>query len=147
MVAKFTVLPVRLYTTAFFLFISLVEIPSVLDGGRGGAALQVFAGLLVFSGAWMAVRARSATVMATPTETVYRSLVRTRRWNWDQIQGFEVRLGRLGIMRYRRRILWVLLKNGDEHRLAELNESPRSKKVSMLNEARDRLKEELEQRS
>lgn len=112
----------RVIAGVFFGFVALVEIPSVFDPGKGGIAGRIFAGLLVVAGAVFAIRGvRSATVIATDSGVIYRSLARTRFWPWDGIAQFEALDTRVGVMAWPRRVLFLRDSADQLHKCEELN--------------------------
>jgi hypothetical protein len=116
----------RALTGTAFTFFALLELPTIFQPGKGGVGLQIFSALFVAVCTVVAVRGfRSATVIADTNGVTYRSLMRTRRWQWADINRFEVHDASVGIMRYNRRVLFMRDVQGDVRKLEQLNASPK----------------------
>ena len=96
--------------------------------GRNGTqpGELAFTSALLAVMAVLAVRAAgSCTLLADDTKVIVRSLIRTRSWRWEQIDGFVVDT-RLtgGFIKYRRRMLGLCEADGRTRWLTELNCRP-----------------------
>ena len=129
----------RVVTAAFFGLVTILFVVQAFNPGKGGTGLTVFAVAAAIVCAVLTVRgARSATILARDSGVEYRSLVRTRRWTWPEIDGFEARDVRDGAMQYRRRMLFVRQRNGVVRKLQELSAS-RKRSPNPIDEIAEQL--------
>jgi len=98
--------------------------------GRNGTqpGMVAFVSVLLAIFAWLAVRAaRSCTLLADDDTITVRGLLRTRRWRWADVDGFDVRIGHVQKLSfYRRRILRLRQRDGNIRWLTELNSGLRA---------------------
>jgi hypothetical protein len=95
-----TVKWIRVAMSASFGFMFLLEIGAFYDhnGTRGGELIFTSAFLAVI--AWLTYRsARSATLIADDDSVVVRTLIRTRRWDWSDIEQFITEIRFVGVQR------------------------------------------------
>ena len=115
----------RAVLVGFFGLCTLLEIPSIFNPGKGGLGLRVLS--VGFLGVLLLLTIRglgSCTVEATVRGVRYRNLARDRRWRWEDIDQFEVREVRVGVMGYRRRVLFVHEVKGTNRKLEAVNARP-----------------------
>ncbi len=83
--------------------------------------------MLVGLTATMTIRAGfSSTVKADGDGVVARSLVRTRRWRWDQVREFVAETRSSGMVGYQRPTLGIVLTDGTTNWRTDIT-CPRSK--------------------
>jgi hypothetical protein len=129
----------RTFTAGFFGFCTVIFVVQAFNPGNGGAGLTVLASASAVVSAVLTVRgARCATIIARDTGAEYRALARTRRWTWPQVETFEARDSREGMMQYRRRVLFVQERQGQVRKLQEINAAA-SRRPNPIDEIADRL--------
>ena len=84
--------------------------------------------------------ARSATLVASRSGVVVHSLLRTRRWSWDELASFEEIVGPIGVNSVPRRFLRAHFVNGGFRNLTEINDS-RRRELDFVAELARRLNE------
>lgn len=68
---------------------------------------------------------RSGTLEATPLGILVRTVVRTHRLSWAEVQSFEEVVRAISLNQIRRRVLRVVFVDGGHHDFTELNGSVR----------------------
>ncbi len=128
--------PMQVFGGGFFLFCTLGFIIQIFTPGKGGVGLQVFAGITAVTAAWLTARCFVApTITADLNGVRIRTLVRTRKYSWPEVERFRVEVRM--VRQYRRKVLGVELRNGQTAWFSELNGSP--KRVGWVDEAVDAL--------
>jgi hypothetical protein len=109
----------------FFGLMSLLQLPAIFAPGKGGVGLVVFAIAFECLIIWLTIRAvGSATISATERGVRYRNVARDRWWTWSELDSFEARDDHVGIMAYRRRVLFVKQGDGALRKLDAINARP-----------------------
>lgn len=112
-------------TGVFFLFITVIQIGESFNPGKGGLGLQVFTAIVAAACAWLTTRALVApTITATPDGVLVRTLLKTRKYGWAEIERFEVHERAVGAMGYSRKVLALVLRNGEVNSFTALNSGP-----------------------
>jgi hypothetical protein len=129
----------RALYAGFFGFATVLFVVQAFNPGKGGAGLSVLASASAIACAVLTLRgARCATIIARDTGVEYRALGRTRHWTWSQVNAFEARDSREGVMQYRRRVLFVREERGRVRKLQEINAAT-SRRPNPVDEIADRL--------
>lgn len=86
--------------------------------------LTVLAAVTAAASAGLTTRTLFApTITATYNGIRIRTLLRTRRYGWTEVERFQVVVKLVGL--YNRRVLAIKLTNGDTKSFNQLNDSPR----------------------
>jgi hypothetical protein len=110
---------------AFFLFSTAGFIGQGFDPGKGGLGLQVLSAISAAVTSWLTGRCLVApSITATLDGVRVRTWLRTRKYSWAEIDHFQVRVVRLGLMAYRHKILGVVLKNGNSVWFSQVRDRP-----------------------
>ena len=117
---------IRWVNAAFWLLLWPISLAIAFSGG-GSAAFGVAMVLLC---TFFVIRALSMGVSYTEDGVVARGFPRVRRWTWSDIESFSVRVGTVGAMGYRRKVLVVALRSGQTIPLRDQNASPRDRSTS-----------------
>jgi hypothetical protein len=130
--------PLRITVGVFALLTTGIFIGQAFSPGKGGAGLQVLSSLCAVASASVVVRALvGPSISASPNGVLVRTLFRTRRFPWAEIERFQARTGRVGRSVSPRRILGIALKDGQTIWFSELN--ARTKTPGWVDEAVLRL--------
>jgi len=112
----------RCIVGGFFGLCTAVFIAQGFDPGKGGVGLQVFAFFSALASASVTARALVApSIVASPNGVLVRTVFRTRKYGWAEIERFQVRDGLVGRSPSLRRILGIVLSNGENVWFSELN--------------------------
>lgn len=106
----------------FALFGTAIFIGQLFNPGKGGVALQAVAA--ISAGCCAALTGRclvAPSILAAPNGARVRTLLQTRRYGWDEIEGFEVQERHVGLLAYRRKVLVIVLRNGKIDSISGLN--------------------------
>jgi hypothetical protein len=96
------------------MLVTLCFIYQAFTPGKGGVGLVVISAISAAATASMTARALIApSIAATPDGVRVRTLVRTRKYAWTEIERFQAKEERVGIAARRHRILGIALRNGE----------------------------------
>jgi hypothetical protein len=131
---RYSVTRIRVVGVCMFSFYALLCLSPAINPGRGGLGVRLLGAALVGACLTLVTRAwRCGSVVADQRGLVYRSILRSRHWGWGEVDHLEGRDGRLGVAGYRRRMLWLVMRDGDAIRLTEVNLSPaRSREIDWV---------------
>jgi hypothetical protein len=115
----------RALAVTFFGFCALSFLAQALDPGKGGPALAILSILFSAGCGVLTYRGARWATLATQSGLTYRSIFRTRRWSWEQIDHLYTQDGLVGILGYRRRVLWLRTSSGRAIKLEDVNASTR----------------------
>jgi hypothetical protein len=108
----------------FFLFTTAIFTAQAFNPGKGGMGLTVLAAVTAAASAGLTTRTLFApTITATQNGIRIRTLLRTRRCGWTEVDLFQVVVKLVGS--YNRKVLTIKLTNGDTRSFSQLNGSPR----------------------
>lgn len=116
----------RAFLASVFGFFFFLETGAYFDKNGTQPGEIAFTSALLAALAWLAVRAaRAATLLTNDNKITVRSLLRTRSWSWDEIDGFVVDTRLVGAyIKYRRRMLGMRKHDGSIRWFPELNCRP-----------------------
>jgi len=101
-----------------------VFVAQAFNPGKGGIGLTVLAAFTAAASAGLTTRTLFApTITATYNGIRIRTLLRTRRYGWTEVERFQVVVKLVGS--YNRKVLAITLTNGDTKSFNQLNGSPR----------------------
>lgn len=108
----------------FFLFATGGFIGQAFSPGKGGTGLTVVAAATAVASAGLTTRTLFApTITATYKGIRIRTLLRTRRYSWTEVERLQVLVKLVGS--YNRKVFAVTLTNGETKSFNQLNGSPR----------------------
>lgn len=136
----------RVVVALSFGFFAVIFVAQSASPGKGGTALSVISLVFAAGSLFLAVRAaRGATMIVWRWGVEVRSLLRTRRWGWDELGSAEARIRPFGLVGWRRSMLALHLASGSVRRLTEMNVRPGSSgSVTSMDRAASYLNQMLE---
>lgn len=138
----------RVFLASMFSFFFFLETGAYFDKNGTQPGEIAFTSVFLAIIAWVAVRAaRSATLLANDEKITVRSILRTRSWSWDEVDGFVVDTRFVGAINFRRRMLGIRKHDGTIRWFPELNCRPaRSTRRSWVDDAATTLNNYLSSR-
>ena len=125
-----------------FVFMALIESTFFFQhGGHDRVGSAAFSAVIELALCVVIVRTwRGSTVLTDHSGVVARSILRTRRWQWEQVREFVAATRPNGMMGYRRRMLGIALVDGTTHWCTDINCGPgRGDKTTWIDGAVVRL--------
>jgi Bacterial PH domain len=107
----------------FFLFCTSIFIVQAFNPGKGGPSLTVFAVITAVAAGALTARCLVApTITAAHAGVRIRTLLRTRSYDWAEVDRFNVVIRPVGS--YNRKVLTITLRDGETRAFNQLNSRP-----------------------